>query len=112
MKRLTIEQQENPVAQGNYDDTFRDDPDMTVKCPHCGAIWERYTVPESPINKTLYDWNTADAKYAYSVHDSSHTPLCNRYCYACALEHACAYDYKEFVDDNYADEFREWMVGL
>jgi len=53
MKRLTIEQQENPIAQGNYDDTFRDDPDMTIKCPHCWAIWERYTVPPRPFTSAV-----------------------------------------------------------
>jgi len=123
MKRLTIEQ-ENPVAQGNYDDTFRDGPDMTIKCPHCGAIWERYIVTP---DGSLFDWSTSDAKHAYSTHNSGHTPVCKKYgrvnsvdlsctddyyCYACAPEHANTDDYKEFVDDKCADEFREWMVGL
>jgi hypothetical protein len=109
MKRLTIEQ-ENPVAQGNYDDTFRDDPDMTVKCSHCGAIWERYIVTP---DGSLFDWNTSDAKHAYSTHEYGHTPVCKDFCYACALERAKPEDFKDFVvDSRNADDFREWMVGL
>jgi hypothetical protein len=104
---------ENPIAQGNYDDTWADDPDMTVKCPHCGAIWERYIIPESLINKTLYDWDTSDAKHAYSTHEYGHTPVQKDYCYACALERAKPEDFKDFVvDSRNADDFREWMVGL
>jgi hypothetical protein len=113
MKRLTIEQEENPVAQGNYDDTWADDPDMTVKCPHCGAIWERYAVPPSPFNSRQYDWNTSDVKRAYSTHDNGHTPVQKDYCYACAFETATEGDFKSFVEDSrQTDEFREWMVGL
>ena len=103
---------DNPVAAGNYDDTFRDDPDMTVKCPHCWAIWERYTVPPRPFTSRQYDWSTSDAKHAYSTHDRNHKPVCKDYCYACAIERAKPEDFKGFVEYVCDDEFREWMIGL
>ena len=114
MKRLTIEQQENPIAQGNYDDTFRDDPDITVKCPHCGAIWELIIIDPSDYNESpLYDWHTSDIKHAYTTREGNHKPVHKDYCYACAVEHAKLEDYKSFVEDSrQSDEFREWMVGL
>jgi len=102
---------ENPVAQGNYDDTWKDSPDMTVKCPHCGAIWERQTVA-IPFNSRLYDWNTTDIKHAYSTHDRNHKPTHQNYCYACVPDCATAGEFRAFVEECYKDEFREWMVGL
>lgn len=101
---------ENPVAAGSYDDTFRDEPDIEITCPHCGARWERYIVTS---DGSLFDWNQVNGmQHTYLTHDNGHTPICNDYCYACAKERANAEDYIEFVDDNYTDEFRSWLIGL
>ena len=101
---------ENPVAQGNPDELFRDAPEQEIRCPHCGAIWERYIVTP---DGSLYDWNTTDEKHAYSTHDRNHKPVCKDYCYACAYETAKVEDFKEFVDDTRSiDEFRAWRMGL
>ena len=103
---------ENPMAQGvdaAYSATFRDEPDATAKCLHCGAVWERRNVSRFAI-LPLFDWESNG--FAYSTADVNHFPVCKEYCYACALETATNADFKEFVyDKRNTDDFRAWRMG-
>ena len=101
---------ENPVAQGNPDELFCDDPEQEIRCPHCGAIWGLHTFqPDAFHDYQLYDWN--DGKHTITTCDSSATPVHPRYCYACAYERASTNDLLEFVQENLED-FRAFMTGF
>lgn len=97
-----------------FDDTFKDDPDEEIVCPHCGQRWERRTIEPGPFNETpLYDWNTTDAKHAYTTREVNNKPVCEQFCYACVYETAHPEDFKLYVEDaGLIDDFREWSIGL
>ena len=40
---------ENPIAAGNYDDTFRNDPDREIHCPHCGKAKRYYEIAKTIV---------------------------------------------------------------
>jgi hypothetical protein len=106
---------ENPIAAGNYDDTFRDDPDQEMRCPHCKTLWEMRQVESTIDNRLherpLYDWQTQDGKYAYSTHDTNVTPVRKDCCYACAYETATDDDLLSFAREH-VEDFRDWRIGL
>ena len=105
-------QLENPVAQGNPDELFRDAPEQEIRCPHCGAIWGLHTIqPDAYHDYPLFDWETSDGKHECSTRDSSTTPVHPRYCYACAYERASTNDLLEFAQEN-MDDFRAFMCGV
>jgi hypothetical protein len=88
---------------------------MTVKCPHCGAIWECRQVESTIDNRLqvrpLYDWENSRGEHAYSTYDNGHTPVLKDFCYACAFETATEQDLLDFAREH-EDDFRDWRLGL
>lgn len=113
-------QLENPMvvgAQQDFDATFKDAPEETVTCPHCGAVWEKRTIePDKRFPFALYDWESRNkGKYINcSTRDSSKIPVTKEFCYACAYETATHEDLKDFIEDTRCgtDDFREWRIGF
>jgi len=106
---------ENPVAAGHYDDTWRDPPDAEVRCPHCKAMWGLNTLPPDNVcNWTLYAWKTQDGKHECSTRDSNKIPVTKDFCFACAYETATFEDLKDYIDDTQlgASDLREWRIGF
>ena len=104
---------ENPVAQSNPDELFRDAPEQEIRCPHCGAIWGLRTIqPDACHDYPLYGWETADGKRECSSRDSSASPISTDCCYACALDKAGDYTLRQFCKTFHKQAFAAWLTDM